>query len=168
MLTFCSHESRRSQLSLTCPDAFGKVMASLEDTRGGRACERPCSWRPLSTPAELPLPRHCCHSIRDGPTGPHSTTHPLCSSVSTAPELTGPLCFYRDIHGRFPIDGSVFCTLHNDHTLAGSSGTVTLRPMLTTQAWLSRYSMVSTSFRLCEDPSVSCRRVILRDVGDIF
>lgn len=112
---------------------------------------------------------HCCHSIRDRPTGPHSTTtHPLCSSVSTASELTGPLCFYRDIHGRFPIDGSVFCTLYNDHTLARSSEMVTLRPILTTQAWLSRYSMVNTSFKLFEDPSVSCRSVILRDVGDIL
>lgn len=39
---------------------------------------------------------------------------------------------------------------------------------LTMHAWLSLYSIVSTSCRLMEAPSLSCLRVIFKDVGDIL
>lgn len=67
-------------------------------TRGGRACEHPCSWRPLPTPAELPSQGHC---IKDRPMGRRSiTTRPICSGVSAAPELTGS-CATEHCHAAF-------------------------------------------------------------------
>lgn len=40
--------------------------------------------------------------------------------------------------------------------------------LLTMHAWLSLYSMVNTSCKLKEAPSLSCLRVSFRDVGDIL
>lgn len=40
--------------------------------------------------------------------------------------------------------------------------------VFTMQAWLSRYSITSTSCRLRAAPACSCLRVIFRDVGDIL
>lgn len=40
--------------------------------------------------------------------------------------------------------------------------------LFTMQAWLSRYSITSTSCRLRVAPACSCLWVIFRDVGDIL
>lgn len=40
--------------------------------------------------------------------------------------------------------------------------------LFTMQAWLSRYSITSTSDRLSVAPACSCFRVTFREVGDIL
>lgn len=110
--TFCSHGGRRGQPPLTCPDAFGKVMASLEDTRGGELVSTLAPGAPslhlLSSHPRATASETGRWVTAPSPPVPSArVSRRRLSSLARAPQSTVT---------RLPVDGPVLCTPYSDHS----------------------------------------------------